>query len=64
MSGTRQDQDTRASFSKHPEANLTDGPPGRKKSRLKDLLLTPEARTAGLTPPRPEHRHRAPPSVE
>ena len=31
---------------------------------LKELLLTPEARTEELTPPRPEYRRRAPVSFE
>ena len=31
---------------------------------LKELLLTPEARTELLTPPRPEYRRRAAPSLE
>ncbi len=31
------------------------------KQDLKALLLAPEARTETLTPPRLEHRHRAPP---
>ena len=31
---------------------------------LKELLLTPEARTDNLTPPRRQHRHRTPLAVE
>ena len=31
---------------------------------LKELLLAPEARTEELTPPRRQHRHRAPLAVE
>ena len=31
---------------------------------LKELLLASEARTDALTPPRPEHRHRASPVFE
>ena len=31
---------------------------------LKDLLLTPDARTESLTPPRKKHRHRAAPVLE
>ena len=31
---------------------------------LKELLLTPEARTDALTPPRPKHRHRVSPAFE
>ncbi len=31
---------------------------------LKELLLAPEARTEGLTPPRRQHRHRTPLAVE
>lgn len=31
---------------------------------LKDLLLSPDARTEELTPPRPTHRHRPPPAVK
>ncbi|MCY3603367.1 MAG: type II toxin-antitoxin system Phd/YefM family antitoxin [Dehalococcoidia bacterium] len=31
---------------------------------LKDLLLTPDARTEELTPPRRTHRHRPPPAVK
>ena len=31
---------------------------------LKELLLTPEARTEELTPPRPEYRRQAAPSFE
>lgn len=30
---------------------------------LKDLLLSPEARTEELTPPRQTHRHRPPPVI-
>ena len=31
---------------------------------LKELLLAPEARTDDLTPPRKQHRHRAPLAAE
>jgi len=31
---------------------------------LKDLLLSPDARTEALTAPRLPHRHRPPPAVE
>ena len=31
---------------------------------LKELLLSPEARTEELTPPRRQHRHRTPLAVE
>lgn len=31
---------------------------------LKELLLTPEARTDALTPPRPRHRHHMSPNFE
>lgn len=31
---------------------------------LKELLLAPEARTENLTPPRRQHRHRAPQAVQ
>lgn len=31
---------------------------------LKELLLAPEARTDGLTPPRVKHRHRVSPAFE
>lgn len=34
------------------------------KPYVKDLLLAPEARTDALTPPRPDHRHRASPEFE
>ncbi len=34
------------------------------KPNLKDLLLTPKARTDMLTPPRKKHRHRATPIFE
>lgn len=34
------------------------------KPNLKDLLLSPEARTDALVPPRGKHRHRAPPVLE
>ena len=33
----------------------------RGKPDIKELLLAPEARTDALTPPRPDHRHRASP---
>ena len=33
------------------------------KPTLKDLLLAPEARTEGLTPPRRHHRHRTAPTL-
>ncbi len=36
----------------------------RARPDLKELLLTPEARTDALTPPRPQHRHRRSPSLE
>ncbi len=36
----------------------------RARPDLKELLLTPEARTDALTPPRPQHRHRRSPSFE
>ena len=36
----------------------------RAKPDLKELLLAPEARTDALTPPRPQHRHRASPRFE
>ena len=36
----------------------------RARPDLKELLLTPEARTDSLTPPRPQHRHRRSPSLE
>ena len=36
----------------------------RARPDLKELLLTPQARTDALTPPRPLHRHRASPSFE
>ena len=36
----------------------------RAKPDLKELLLSPEARTDALTPPRPLHRHRVSPSFE
>ena len=34
------------------------------KPDLKELLLSPEARTEELTPPRPQHRRRPPVLVE
>ena len=34
------------------------------KPGLKELLLAPEARTEQLTPPRSQHRHRTPPTIE
>ena len=34
------------------------------KPDIKELLLTPEARTDALTPPRPHHRHRASPELD
>ena len=34
------------------------------KPTLKDLLLTPEARTDTLVPPRSRRRHRTPPTIE
>ena len=34
------------------------------KPDLKELLLSPEARTDDLTPPRKQHRRRTPVSVE
>ena len=34
------------------------------KPDIKELLLTPEARTDALTPPRPHHRHRASPAFD
>ncbi|MCY4598501.1 MAG: type II toxin-antitoxin system Phd/YefM family antitoxin [Acidobacteria bacterium] len=36
----------------------------RARPDLKELLLTPQARTDALTPPRPLHRHRASQSFE
>lgn len=36
----------------------------RARPDLKELLLTPEARTDALTPPRPQHRHRVSPHFE
>ena len=36
----------------------------RARPDLKELLLTPEARTDALTPPRPRHRHRVSPKFE
>ena len=36
----------------------------RARPDLKELLLTPEARTDALTPPRPQHRHRVSPQFE
>lgn len=36
----------------------------RKRPTLKDLLLSPEARTDELTPLRPTHRHRTPPAID
>ena len=64
MGDTRQDPDARMSFSKPTEASLTDGSARTKKLSLKELLLTSEARTDTLTPPRPERRHRAPLDLE
>ena len=34
------------------------------KPDLKDLLLSPEARTEHLTPPRRQRRHRTPPATQ
>ncbi len=34
------------------------------KPDIKELLLAPEARTDALTPPRPDHRHRASPEFD
>ena len=39
-------------------------PRPKAASRLKDLLLTPKARTDDLTPPRTAERLRTPPSLE
>ncbi len=36
----------------------------RAKPDIKELLLTPEARTDALTPLRPDHRHRASPEFD
>ncbi len=36
----------------------------RARPDLKELLLAPEARTAALTPPRPQHRRRGSPRFE
>lgn len=36
----------------------------RARPDLKELLLTTEARTDALTPPRPQHRHRVSPHFE
>ena len=36
----------------------------RARPDLKELLLTPEARTDSLTPPRTQHRHCRSPSFE
>ena len=64
MGDTWQDPDAGMSFSKPTEASLTDESPSTTKPCLKDLLLTLEARTDTLTPPRPERRHRAPLDLE
>ena len=37
---------------------------GKAKPTLKELLLTPEARTDNLTPPRRRWRSRPPPALE
>ena len=36
----------------------------RNRPTLKDLLLSPDARTEEVTPPRRRHRHRVPPVIE
>ena len=36
----------------------------RAKPGIKELLLSPEARTESLTPPREEHRHRTLPQLD
>ena len=36
----------------------------KAKPTLKEMLLTPEARTDGLTPPRRQRRRRTPPAIE
>ena len=64
MGGTSQNRDAKASFSKFLGASQADGSRRMTKLNLKGLLLTLEARTDRLTPPRPEHRHRAPLAVE
>ena len=66
MSRTWQVQDAKARFSELLETSLAEGPQIVTKRGVEAavLVLTPEARTDALTPPRPKHRHRASPAFE